>query len=140
MEFSFLWPMRKWIEECIHPKNYEKNKKSENIYTISRNFFLFSDFFCWLALQFLFSDRPDFVFHNKNPLNLSWREMVLVAAIGQSLRTFQKYYTLYRAIVACDKMRSKVTCINTASSDIVNCKKMISRSTCLWTRTVTSLY
>ena len=37
----------------------------ENIYRIGEIFFLFSEFFCWLALQFLFSDRPDFVFHTK---------------------------------------------------------------------------
>ena len=60
----------------VHPpqKIMKKIKKIKNwkIFLSSAGFFLFSEFFCWLALQFLFSDWLDFVFHNKNPLNLSW--------------------------------------------------------------------
>ena len=61
------------IKTGVHlPKKFRKIKKLYNNFI---KFFLeiinFSEFFWVDALQFLFSDQPDFVFHNKNSENLS---------------------------------------------------------------------
>ena len=72
----------------------KKTKKNGKYLYNLQNFFLFSEFFCWLALQFLFSDRPDFVFHNKNPLNLSWSKWYWWQQLG-NLSVHSKNTALY---------------------------------------------
>ena len=66
MEFSFLSRSENEYMSASTPKNSEKFKISEIFYkVIIQFFFIFLNF--WVdALEFLFSDRPDFVFHNKN--------------------------------------------------------------------------
>ena len=72
MEFLFPEPIRKWLDECIYPEKLRKKLKNRKILIQPPGmFFSFSKIFCWPALQFLFSDRPDFVFHNKNSENLA---------------------------------------------------------------------
>ena len=71
MEFSFLSRSENEYMSASTPKNSEKWKNSEIFYKVIIQFFLFFWIFWVDALQFLFSDRPDFLFHNKNSENLS---------------------------------------------------------------------
>ena len=65
----FILMANEKMSRGVHPayKIMKKIKKITEwkIIVQSAGFFLFSKIFCWLALQFLFSDRPDFVFHTK---------------------------------------------------------------------------